>query len=189
MWLYSTRIYYSVIGCGSITTITQPSSHTFYVADIGQPTFTYIYNSYTDFYAMQPTHTAYTSNCVPSDTRLYYTSWNNNYGTSWTCSSTHSWATTWGYMECNGANMGRLDVKLDLIWARWYKFQITAPGITTKYNAFKIETVCGSNSTTITDAADKQPIQQYQIHTGGYWNAPSSNGYKPRFWFSPFQNT
>ena len=84
--------------------------------------------------------------------------------------------------------MGTLNIYLDrFINGLSLKIKVTSPGATTLTNAFSIYTVCGSNSTTITNSSDLETSQQYQIHTGNYWNAPSSNGYKPNVWISPYQ--
>lgn len=50
--------------------------------------------------------------------------------------------------------------------------------------------VCGALSTTIQAPGDLQTTQQWQIHTGNYYNAPQFvNGYKPSMWFSAYTVT
>ena len=92
-------------------------------------------------------------------------------------------------MLYDAGNIGETRVFTDREWSGSFKISIETPSYTTTTNAMTISVTCGTSSTTISAQSTLEATQSYQIHTGGYYNAPATYGYKPVFWYPAYQVT
>lgn len=90
----------------------------------------------------------------------------------------------------NAGTMGNMIVHTWREHSRSYKIKITTPAGDYLTNAFTVTVACGAASTTIVAPSDLQTTQEWEIHTGNYYNAPQFvTGYKPQMYFSQFTVT